>query len=304
MAEAKSLGQETLLGFLQNLLSSAQRQPCRVLFEVEDGVVTLFSKLLKSFLEKRWQITYAESALCQPTALFQTKTAFGGLWLKMFASEESEEGSPKQNDLPLLLNKVLPNDDVFVFVKKATTKDQNLLATHDFTFIKFDKRFYLRHFFQIASQLLVCSFSSSKSALIIEKFGGYTFTDFDAMLCFVSLLSMVAANNLLAFQKIYASYFGKENCFKLSQHLLGERPSASKFFATWQSLRDDFPIQFWTAFFLNRTWTSILTGEHQQPKYLQKQKQLYTDLYLADLASKQVGFTVFLEPIFFSYFEN
>jgi hypothetical protein len=293
-----------LLAFLQKeLLHTEKPQSKHVLFELGEAAetTTYFFQLLRNCLQKQWGVVFGNSKNNCEADLFSTNAK--SLWISNFALECEEEPSSKSSLKDMLAGN-LP-DITFVLVKKVLAKDMALLGKHNFIIVHIEqKKFCLRDFYQTASELLRLNTAKNKNSLILDTFGTSYFSELDQLVSFVSSLFVLSANNFTAFKKTYTSSFFKENCFKLTQYLLGDRSNAAKFFALWQELCADFPIQFWTSFLMNRVWANLPTSQINNTLLFEKQRQLYMDLYLADLSSKQINMNIFLEPIFYSYFTS
>ena len=291
-----------LLTFLKNdLLQAEKPQNKHILFEVGDSAetTTYFFQLLKIYLQKQWGILFTNSKMDYEANLFCTNSK--AVWFSNFTSEVEEETACKSSLKDALLCSI-PNI-TFILVKKVLTKDTALLVKHNFTIVSIEqKRFCLSDFYNVVGKLLNLETPKQKHTAILATFGTSSFSELDQLVSFVSSLSVLSINNFATFKKTYTPFFFKENCFKLTQHLLGDKSNSAKFFTLWREIKDDLPVQFWTAFLMNRTWTSLQACNKSNTSVFEKLKKLYIDLYLADLSSKQIGSYIFLETIFYTYF--
>lgn len=278
-----------------------------VIFEVGDqsASCSYFFEILKKHAEQKHQLFFSDSINNYSTDLFSQKSN-KNLWLNLLTNDSDEETDKKT--IITNLKTLIFSGSAFVLIKKIGTKDSAYFLKIGFTIVEIDqKKFYFnewqKHLFTILSIPL-----QKERLLKIERLSkNIAFDRLDDLSNFIAMLPFVSAQNLESFFNNYLELFNKESVFKLTNLLFAEKTGLTKqstdFFKLWLKIKDDYPVQYWTSFLMNRVWaiikTRVLAG-----KEANSLKKLYTDLYLADLYSKQITTSIFFESIFNKYLTN
>lgn len=297
-----------LFDYLQDFIfkpSLTQNQ--LIVFEVGDQALSCsyFLEILKKYIQKKYLIHFSDSINNYSSDLFSKKSN-KNLWVNLLVNDPDEESDKK--NIVTDLKSIVFLGSIFVVIKKINSKDSASFLKLGFTIIEIgQKKFYFNEWQKSLFTLLSISFQKERLLKIERLSKNISFESLDDLSNFIGMLPFVSAQNLEYFFNNYLEVFNKESVFKLTNLLFAEKTGSQKqsvdFFKLWLKIKDDYPVQYWTSFLMNRTWAAIKTRVISG-KQVYSLKKLYTDLYLADLYSKQITTNIFFESIFHNFLSS
>lgn len=223
------------------------------------------------------------------------------LWISLALADEDELSL--QDPFSLidgLFNQGVPGQPLFLQVdKKPSAALVRLLEKLNFVEITCSaKSFKLADFLK---EILVLSSLSldSKKLQATNMFFDIKFLTLDKLCNFVQMLPFLSASNFLQYKNQYLQHLSKEDLLFSLPKLLYQKKK-DLFFYNWRIIKNDYPVQFWTVFFMNNLWKS-LQSEGPSKDFFAK-RLLFENLYQVDFLSKKQSRLLSLERAFFNYF--
>lgn len=295
------MAEETSFLKLLEQLTFAKKWPnfCAIELKTQSlGSCQMFLESLKTFIEETLGLLVEpEINICK--SLFQEPAQ--GLWITNLYNDSDEDSHSK-----LDLKKTINNKNlhfVTIISKTFTSKQKELLSTNNFACTTLDQSyFYLKDWLKPIAIILKQQTLIEKEALILKHFGFIEFGSLDTMCSFINHLPFVSIQNLNTFKSLYKSAFANNSVFKFINTLFAKKKDSSKILSEWADIKQSFPIQYWTSFLLNKSWTFLQSNNSQQEQHALK--QFFTNIYKTDMLSKEVSIEQHLEAAIITFISN
>lgn len=201
-----------------------------------------------------------------------------------------------EDDQSLIFNILSVRNHKVLLLDKLLEKDKKKFAQKKILFIEIPALFKWQDYFLPLSKLLDISVKNNRSKI----FSDISFTDLDEIILLYKMQFFVQDSNINDFEIIFKKFFYQESFFKIT-HFLFNKPSVQDFFTFWKKIKSQYPLQFWTIFFMNKIWKIMIEKSTKNQKSL---LNFYEQIYRVDFLSKNVSYDLLLEPIFADYFRS
>lgn len=248
------------------------------------------------------------SELAEPQNLFLTGTLFinqNDSWIfeKDFQQPEYDQvAGIKNNDfittVEQLINRKNSDGPIIVIPLKKSAKLTKLLEMHNATRIELPDKILLHLWIELLLPILNLKMDLRKKNALLEVTKGFQFEGLDEVCNLLRCAQTIGNNNLRNFiQEYKKNHLESKILFELPKYLLYS-PNRQLFLKKWLTIKDAYPIQFWTVFFSNQIWR-YLKKSHSDTR-INNLCICFAELYQADLMCKQSSLNIQLEPILLS----